>query len=262
MTVKTLVTLPRSLVKFHLRGPLLSFAGTTLLVPMLGAFEAAIRGEESYSVMEWRFGLWMWGLSLVLLGFYFAIRHRVNRAIIFYQLVTLAGAPLGAVILVGGLRGFSAHLGVEAARWLGAGLLIGLITLPWAVRARQIWFRAALETGHLSESLDRRKAQWDPRQDNRYVEEDPLITRPGCLMRLLPWIGPAIGASLSDVFGRATALSIGTLIFVSVGYALFYFNLRYLFTNMLELRRLERELGRPITLLSDQEFQRRSRSAD
>jgi hypothetical protein len=261
MTVKTLVTLPRSLVKFHLRGPLLSFAGTTLLVPMLGAFEAAIKGEESYSIVEWGFGLWMWGLSLGLLGLYYAIRHRVNRAISFYQLVTLAGVPLGAVILVGGFRGFTAHLGGEAARWLGAGLFIGLITLPWAVRARQVWFRAALETGHLSESLDRGKAQWDPRQDNRYVEEDPRIARPGCLMRLLPWVGPAIGASLSDVFGRATALSIGTLILVSIGHALFYFNLRYLFTNMLEFRRLERELGRPILLLSDREFELRSRAS-
>jgi len=261
MTVKTLVTLPRSLVNFHLRTPLLSLAGTTLLVPMLGALVTAIRGGEEFSLLEWRFGLWMWGLSLLLLGVYFVIRHRVKRAITFYLLVSFAGVPLGAVILAGGFRAFAAHLGAAGAGWLGAGLMIGLITLPWAVRARRAWFQGALEAGHLSESLDEDKAQWDPRQDNRYVEEDPRIARPGCLMRLLPWVGPAIGASLSDVFGRATGLTIGSLLFVFIGYGVFYFKLRYVFTNLLEFRRLERDLGRPIVLLSDREFQRQSRSA-
>jgi len=60
MTVRTLVTLPRSLVRFHLRTPLLSLAGNTLLVPILGAFVAAINGEQDFSLLDWRFGLWMW----------------------------------------------------------------------------------------------------------------------------------------------------------------------------------------------------------
>lgn len=262
MTVRTLVTLPRSVVKFHLRGPLLSFAGTTLLVPMFGALVSVIRGEERLVFGDWKFGLWMWGLSLAILAVYFAIRYSVQRAGTFYLLVAFAGVPMAAVILVGGFRAFSAHLGEEAARWLGAGLFIGLLTLPWAVRARQTWFQRALESGHLSDSLDKRTAKWDPRQDNRYVEDDPRIARPGCLMRVLPWVGPAIGASLSDVFGRATALTMVALLFVLMGYGLFYFKFRYVLTNTLEFRRLERELGRPITLLSDQEFHRRTRSAD
>jgi len=198
-------------------------------------------------------------ISLVLLGVYFVIRHRVKRAITFYLLVSFAGVPMAMVILVGGVQAFTAHLGEETARWLGAGLLIGLVTLPWVVRARRAWFRKALESGHLSESLDERTAQWDPRQDNRYVEEDPRIARPGCLMRILPWVGPAIGASLSDVLGRATAMTMVTVLFVLVAYAIFYYKLRYIITNSLEFRRLEQELGRPITLLSDSDFERRTR---
>jgi len=251
MTVKTLVTLPRSLVKWHLRGPLASVGGTTLFFPMLGGLASVIRGEERFALLEWRFGLWMWGLSLVVLIVYYAMRHRVKRAMSFYLLVAFGASPMYVTLLVGGFRAFQAHLGEEAGRALGAGLLIGLAALPWAAFLRRAWFRRGLESGHISSSLDEQTARWDPRNDNRHLEEDPRIARPGCLLRLLPWVGPAIGASLSDVFGRASAMTIVTLIFVALGYGLLYANLVYAIINTLEFRRLEQELGRPITLLPD-----------
>jgi hypothetical protein len=258
MSVRSLVTLPRSLVRFHLRGPLTGLAVTTVFVPILGDLPNLILGRREFSLLEWKFGLWMWVLSVLLLVVYFFVRNRVKRAITFYLLVSLAGLPGVAVFLFGGLRAFEVGLGQAAARWFVIGLLLGLATLPWSVRARRAWFRRALESGHLSESLDRHAARWDPRHDNRYVEEDPNFSRPGCLMRLLPWVGPAIGASLADVFGRATSLTLITILSVGIGYSMLYYKFRYAFTNTLELRRLERELGRPITLLSDRDLQRRA----
>jgi len=260
MSVRTLVTLPRSLVRFHLRGPLTGLGITTIFVPMLAYLPYLVRNQSGFSLFEWKFGLWMWALSVVVLAAYFLIRNRIQRATTFYLLVALGNLPGVLVLLVGGLRSSEADLGASATRWLEIGLLLGLLTVPWAVRARRAWFQRALVSGHLSESLDKRTAQWDPRQDNRYAEEDPRISRPGCLMRLVPWVGPAIGASLADLFGQATALTITALLFVALGYNMLYFKLRYAITHTLELRRLEDDLGRPILLLSDRDFQRKSQS--
>jgi|GEM_PF-6421731 len=260
MSFKTLVTLPRSLAKLLLRGPLASLGATTLLVPLLGAFVNVIKGEERFTFVDWRFGLWMWGLSLAILLVCYAVRDRVTRATSYYILVALGALPTYALLFAGGFRAFQAHLGEEPAHRLEYGLLIGLLVLPWAVGARRSWFRRALEVGHLANSLDKRSGRWDPRQDNRNVEEDPRIARPGCLMRLLPWVGPAIGASLSDVFGQMTAIAMVAVLFLAMGYGLLVFSVVYAVASVLEFRRLERELGRPITLLSDRDFERRTRS--
>jgi hypothetical protein len=70
-------------------------------------------------------------------------------------------------------------------------------------------------------------------------------------MRLLPWIGPAIGMRLAATFGSSFANLIMVAGFVGGGYALVYFGLVKLCVQLLEFRRMETELGRPIKLAEE-----------
>lgn len=134
---------------------------------------------------------------------------------------------------------------------VAAGLVLGLGTLPATIRSRRMRHGDAVRKGHLRRALNKETGTWDPQYDNDDPRDQALLNRPGCLMRLLPWIGPAIGMSLDELFGRAAANRLMAYLAISLGYGFVYFWLAATAAQFLEFRRMEAELGRPIMLAEE-----------
>ena len=244
-------TNPRSIRRRIKIAPLLSLAGLTIFVPLLGAINSAATPEMRPPAIIWRPGGDLWIAGVCLIPFCFFLAAKLKRAVLAYSLITLSLFPAVLAILAGALRLSTTFLGEPASVILAIGLLLGLCTLPLVVRYRRERHQAAIMKGHLRRSLDKDRATWDAQFDHDEAMSTEWLKRPGCLIRLLPWVGPAIGMRLADVFGRSTANLIMVAAFVFGGYGLVYFGLTQAIVQLLEFRRMELELGRPIMLAEE-----------
>jgi len=245
------VTNPSSIRRRIKIAPLLSLAGLTIFVPLLGAINGAATPEMRPPAIIWRPGSDLWVLGVCLVPLYFLWATKLKRAVVVYSLITVSLFPAVLAILAGSLRLSVTFLGERASAVLAFGLLLGLCTLPLVVRYRRERHQAAITKGYLRRSLDKDRATWDAQFDHDEAMSTEWLKRPGCLIRLLPWVGPAIGMRLADLFGRSTASLIMVAAFVFGGYGLMYFGLVQAIVQLLEFRRLEGEIGRPIMLAEE-----------
>jgi hypothetical protein len=218
---------------------------------MVGFGISTAAPEEGPPIISWEVGVVCWLLVATFVPVYSLWVVRVRRAMAAYAALTLALLPAGIAILDGAIRFSIALAGMGATLVIATGLLISLGTLPLIIRARQLQFGAAVKQGHLRHSLDGERALWDSQFDHDKSLSVDWLRRPGCLIRLLPWIGPAIGMSLADVLGRNPADLIMVVGFIGIGYAFVFFGLVQLCVHLLEFRRMEKELGRPIMLAEE-----------
>ena len=231
--------------------PLLSLTALTVFVPLLGLIGNAAAADGDSQYLGWRLGIALWVLAALLVPVFWVFAVEIQRAIVVYTLLTTVLFPASFAILDGALRLSIIILGSGSTMVTGLGLLLGLATLPLVIRTRRNQFHEAISKGHLRRSLDKERASWDAQYDNDEALATEWLKRPGCLIRILPWIGPAIGMRLADVFGRSTANLIMVAGFIGIGYALTYFGLVKASVQLLEFRRMERELGRPIMLAEE-----------
>ena len=240
---------PRSNSWRLISGALLCLIEFTIFFPMAAA-TGTVNGIPS--PFGWPLGLWLWAVSLVLVICYIAAARGIKRAVVFYVLEHMA-AGLGMVeLLVLGLSMLDHLVGRAAFLMIGGGVLVGWATMVAKVPARRAWFKAAMERGHLAKSLDVVQASWNTRYDfDQGAAELRAFENRGCLTRMLPWIGPAIGMSLADVVGRWSTMVLVALILLAMGYWLVGLGTVHAVARHLELRRLEGVLGRPILLAED-----------
>jgi hypothetical protein len=239
--------LPRSIRGRIRRMPYISAGLLTVLGPILGLMLREISGGEG-SILAWETGVVLWALSVLLIPAYAVLAGGVKRAATAEAVLALAILPTGLALLDGGFRLSARLLGTGSTLLIGLALLAGLVTLPFVVRNRGQWFRESLRQGPHRQSLDKATATWDSQFDLEVMESSKLLNRPGCLMRLLPWVGPGLGMLLDNIFGEAEALRIFVYVILLGGYLFIYLPMVALFVRVLELRRLEKELGRPIML--------------
>ena len=242
--------LPRSIQGRLRRMPYFSAGLLTILGPPLGVMLRDLSGLEG-SILKWEVGATLWALSILLIPIYAVFAVRVKRAAAAEAGLALAMLPCGLALLDGGIRLSVSVLGAGSSLLVGVALLGGLGTLPFVVRDRRQWFQQALRGGHLRRSLDRATGTWDSQYDLDPVESSELLNRPGCLIRLLPWVGPAIGMSLDNIFGEVAAIRILVYLILLLGYAFTYLPGLGTLVRVLEFRRLEKELGRPILLAEE-----------
>jgi len=245
------VTSPRSIRRRIRIAPLLSAASLAIFVPLLGLIVDAVATERGGARHSWGVGLGLLAFALVLVPVYSIWVVKTRRAMTAYALILLGLLPGPLGILDGSARLCVAVLGANATLVIALGLVLGLSTLPFVVRARRTQFQAGISAGYLRRSLDPKRATWDAQYDKDDDMSKEWLTRPGCLIRLLPWVGPAIGMRIADVFGRSTANLVMVGAFLSGGYALVYFWIARAAVEMLEFRRMEKELGRPIMLAEE-----------
>lgn len=230
------------------------------MLTVFGLMIGLILGELSkgeWSFLDWTTGILLWLFAILLIPVYVVAAARIRRAAAAYVGLALAMLPSGVALLDGSIRLSVNILGAGSTLLIGLGLLAGLGTMPFVIRDRRQWFQQALRGGHLRRSLDSATGKWDPQHDLGQIESSKLLNRPGCLLRLLPWVGPAIGMSLDNIFGEATALRIFVYMFLLLGYAFTYLPVVGALVQLLEFRRLEKELGRPILLAGEPASERR-----
>ncbi len=230
------------------RAVLASAGLLTILVPTMSLTGFV---HDGGSIFDWRVGWAAWGIALLLIPILLLWAERITRALWAKLIVLLSIVPTAVASLHGGFLMAVRILGNSSTSMVAVGLLLGLATLPLTVRSRRKWHQMALKEGHLRSSLDRENAEWDPKNDYAQMASKDWVRRPGFLLRLLPWIGPAIGMSLADIFGRSTANVIMALVFIFLGYSLAYAVIGGALVQFLEFRQLERELGRPILLVEE-----------
>jgi hypothetical protein len=232
-------------------------ASLAIFVPLLGLIVDAVATERGGPRHNWVVGLTLLAFALVLVPVYSTWVVKTRRAITAYALILLGLLPGTLGILDGSLRLSLVVLGVDATLVVALGLSLGLSTLPFVIRSRRAQHQAAISSGYLRRSLDSKRATWDAQYDKDDDMSKEWLTRPGCLIRLLPWVGPAIGMRIADVFGRSTANLVMVGAFLSSGYVLVYFWFVRAAVEMLEFRRMEKELGRPILLAEEAASERR-----
>ena len=248
--------LPRSIRGRLRKIPYFSAGLLTIVAPPLGLILRDLSGREG-SILMWEVGTALWTLSILLIPIYAILASRVRRAATAEAGLALAMLPTGLALLDGGIRLSVDVLGAGSTQLIGIALLGGLGTMPFVIRDRRQWFQQALRGGHLRRSLDSATGKWDPQHDLDQIESSKLLNRPGCLLRLLPWVGPAIGMSLDNIFGEAAALRIFVYLFLLLGYAFTYLPVVGALVQLLVFRRLEKELGRPILLAEEPASERR-----
>ena len=242
---------PRSLRRRIRLAPVISLAMLTVFGAMVGFGIYTAAPAEGPPIISWEVGVAFWLLVATFVPVYSLWVVRVRRAMAAYAALTLAFLPAGIVILDGAIRFSIALAGIGATTVIAIGLLLGVVTLPLIIRTRQLQFGAAIKQGHLRRSLDRERALWDAQFDHDKSLSAGWLRRPGCLIRILPWIGPAIGMSLADVLGRSTANLVMVVGFIGIGYAFVYSGLVQVSVHLREFRRMEKELGRPIMLAEE-----------
>lgn len=245
MEMQLLLKPPRDPHKRLIWSSASSFLTVSIIVPLLGAFISLYEGMGLWSFPE---GIVMWGLTLLLMVANALFGQRIRRPAIFYLVERLPGIPMGLVFLDGGMRLIAVILGIRSLLLIVVGLLVGLGTLPWTIRDERAKFRRALKDGYLVRSLDPKSYSWDPQYDIDRWEKDERITKPGFFRRLLFWIGPALGMALSDLIGRSPAQVVVGLGFIYIGYFLLGSSIRSAVSKVLELNRIEEELGQEIYL--------------
>jgi len=167
---------------------------------------------------------------------------------VFYLLEKAVGFVGMAIMLFGGIWMLQAGSGSSSTATFLLGLAVGLIALPFGIRLRAKWMSQAIQRGHLMGALNPEAATWDPRHEADQWLKAPKFSRPNFLLSLVFWCGPALGLALVDVFGRLTAAVIAGALAAGVGYSLVMVGVTDLVVLALELRRLERSLGRRILL--------------
>lgn len=200
---------------------------------------------------------WKSGVSLVLLSLAFLISAsiwlpRIYHASTFYLYSGLIRFPTFVLLLSFGLSTIASLLPPISTMWMLVGLLLGVAIIPMATARRIKWISQSMRTGHLQKSFDKSRGTWNASFDMDHLLKDPKTMRPGFLWRLLFWIGPAIGMSLADIFGKLNALLIVGLGMTLIGYYLLVSIFTDMISRLLELRRMERELGKKIRLVLEE----------
>ena len=249
MSFSALTRHPRSNRWRLIRGALGCLLVFSLLFSM-AAGSGSVNGVPSE--LGWPLGLWLWGLSLLLTCLCLVTASRIKRAIVFYSLEYSSGSLMMFGFLMLGLSTAAYQLGQDTAMILAGGVLFGFATTLARVTVRQTWYRTAIERGHLAKSLSREAAKWNTHYDFDQAAADlKALEGTSYFVRILPWIGPAVGIGLARVVGRANTVIVAALLSLALG----YWGLGVLTVNatarILELRRLEGELGRPILLAED-----------
>ena len=242
---RLLYSLPLEPEKRLKRYAVASAVSCWLLVPVFGVVLSALYQEP---ILNW-WGGWVCALvSTILLISFNLWAPLIRRADAFYVVGGIVRLPMFLLYLITGIALVGAILPVLSARWVFGGFVAGLALLPSAFIRRRTSIRQSLENGYLRRSLNRVEAAWDPKFDMDHVLRDPRAMRPGLFWRLAFWIGPAIGMSLADALGRVSALLVAGVLAISVGYGSLLAVVSHDVALVLELRRLERELGKPIRL--------------
>lgn len=231
--------------------PLLAVAMLTIFMPLLGLAIHLASPQAEPSIFSWQFGTIMWLFSVLTTPIYLYAADRVERAMTAYLLVTLAMYPAALGLLAGALRLSFGILGAATTIVVGFGLLLGFATLPLVIRYQRRNYQKKLIVGHLQSSLIADSGRWNPEFDFADLDSKEWLSRPGCLLRTLPWIGPAIGIYLADIVGRSAANAFIAIGFLVLGYMMMYPGLTRASVQYLEFRRMERELGHKILLAEE-----------
>jgi hypothetical protein len=246
--LRSLVIGPQSIRARIIRTSLISAVGLTIWTPFLGLGTLIHDGPP---IVGWIEGVLLWIVAVIAIPVYYWSANRVKRAMTAYVIMMLSLIPLSLSFIDAGIRLSYRHLGTISASWILIGLIVGIAVTPLAVSSRRQWFRDAVDHGHLKPSLNPKSQTWDPKHDFVQTELRLASQRPGCLLRLLPWIGPAIGMTFADVFGRSTANTVLIFCLVAPGYAIFQMSLVATLMFYFEFNRLERELGGQILLVDE-----------
>jgi hypothetical protein len=242
--------LPRSLARRLRRMSWISAAMLTIFGLMLAVTIRDVSGREG-PITQWRVGTALWLVAVVEIPLLRALSRRVTRAITAYVALSAAILPSALALVDGSIRVAVQLFGAGSVLYLALSMLLGLATLPFLVRDRRRWFQKEMREGHLRRSLDRSTAVWDSQYDLDQIESSSALSRPGCLLRLIPWVGPAIGMTLYNLLGEATALRVLVSLLFLLGYGFTYLALGGGLVRFLEFRRLETELARPILLAQE-----------
>jgi len=245
MEYRSMLRLPRTARRRLARAALASLGLATIMVPLLWlpASDPAA-GPSPW----WVVGVALWFSSLALLAAALLFGGRLSRPILFHGFEKAAALPAVLIALFGGIWMLREGLGASSTTAFAIGLAVGLIALPLGIRLRAKWMRQEIHRGHLKGALNLETATWDPRHEVDQWLKDPRFSRPNCLLSLLFWCGPALGLALVDIFGRLTAAVIAGALAAGYGYSMVMVAITDLVVLALELRRLERGLGRRILL--------------
>jgi hypothetical protein len=247
----TRATRPQSLRRRMTVGPVISAVSLTILVPFLGLAFHEVAPLDGPPILGWKLGVGMWLASVLLIPVYSSRAPKVERARTAYALTSLGILPFVIGVADGALRFGFGLLGPPMGLIVAAGLVLGLGTLPAIIKARRMRDSEALTRGYLRRALNKEVGTWDPQYDNDDPKDQALLDNPGCLMRLVPWIGPATGMSLDELFGRAGANQLIAYLAISLGYGFLYFWIASTGARLLGFRKIETELGRPIMLAEE-----------
>ena len=173
---------------------------------------------------------------------------RITTPGIFYLVNGYIRLPLYMIMLAWGISINALILPSTSTRWINLGLMVGLLFMPFVIMRKLKWIEESLEEGHLKKCLNKQTWTWDPAHDMDHIRKDPKKMRPGFFWRMLFWIGPAIGMSLADIFGRLNALLITSLLGVMLGYLVLISIISDSISLSLVLFGLEKERGQRIKI--------------
>lgn len=221
-----------------------------LRVGSLAAFGVGVVWAVLFSLIARGPAIWvMWSLVVTFFVSHIVLRRgasRIDRAVVAYAAllgldILMTALALSGMIVVLHL----VQLGHGLLRWFTVVPLLVLALGVIAMDSRQRFTRAADRL--LAQHLNRERAEWDAYYYRGNPSGMPGSGRGGCITRLLFVIGPVIGLSLDEIFGRDVAIEILALLLFGLSLML----IRYVLNDValcLFLSRLEREIGRPIFL--------------
>lgn len=245
LEAKLLYSLPSEPIKRLRRLLLYSFAGATIFFLFSGG---ALFGLNGGGLFQWRSGVAILLISFLNLITFPFWMTRIQTPVAFYVVKAYIRLPIFALMLVAGISFIDILLSPGSTRWIGLGLISGLLFFPFAFKRKTRWVEDSLENGYLKRCLNEKSWTWDAAHDMDHIRRDPKKMRPGFIWRLLFWIGPAIGMSLADIFGELNGLLIASLIGIMTGYLTMISILIDTIPISLVILNLEEERGEKIQL--------------
>ena len=220
--------------------------GSVLYFLIFGSGLSLITGTPLF---EWKTGVVSVLISLAFLFSASLWIPRIYNASTFYLIGGLLRFPTFILLLSFGLSVITLLLPPISMMWILVGLLLGCAIIPIATISRVKWINQSMTTGHLRKSYDKGRGIWNASFDLDHILKDPETIRPGLLWRIVFWIGPAIGMSLADIYGKLNALLIVGLGMALIGYYLLVSIFTDAISRLLVLRSMERGLGKKIRLV-------------
>lgn len=228
-----------------LRRTLIGSAGLlTIIIPMFSL--AGMVGQDLTLDFPLSLSLVAWGISLLFLITLPFLQPRIQNAVLNYGLIALAGFPASIAMMDLGYKTIRSHLVTSSLTIIMLGFLGLFLTLPLSIAEERKKFVYDIENGQFRRSFDSKANTWNPGNSLGHNVDDPRRKKPNILIRLLMVSGPAIGMGLSDVVGQANAILIAGLLLLFFGAFAIHGHLSRYLGYIIEFRRLEKEIGKPI----------------